>query len=79
MKIFENIQGYNASNIKRQVFVVKNFFERKSYIAVPAAFQQLFHQAPPYKKTIQQNITKYGSHGTSLNENIENSGRQRTT
>ena len=67
INIFENtflekIQGYNTSNIKR----------------VQAAFRQQFNQASPCKKTIEQNVTKYCSHGTSLNRNKENSGRRRT-
>ena len=60
------------------VSVIENFFERKSYISVQAAFRQQFNQASPCKKTIEQNVTKYCSHGTSLNRNKENSGRRRT-
>ena len=60
------------------VFIVENSFERKSYISVQATFWQQFNQAPPCKKTIEQNITKYCSHETSLNRNKENYGRQRT-
>ena len=63
---------------EKRVFVVDKFFERKSYIAVQAAFRQRFNQTPPWKKTIPQNFTKYRSHGTSLKRNKENSGRQRT-
>ena len=63
---------------EEQVYVVENLFERKSYIAVQAVVQQQFNQAPPCKKTIQQNITKYCLHGTNLNKNKENSGRQKT-
>ena len=82
INIFENsflekIQGYNTSNIKRRTSFV-TFFERKSYIAVQAAFRQWFDQAPPCEKTIQQNVTKYRSHGRSLNRSKENSGRRRT-
>ena len=84
VKIFENtfpeeIQGYNASNIKRRMsFCCRKFFERKSYIAVQVAFQERFNQAPPSKKTIQQNVEKSRSHGTSLNRNKEYSARRRT-
>ena len=63
---------------EERAFVVEKFFERKSYIAVQAAFQQQFNQAPPCKTIIQQNVTKYRSHGTSLNRSKENSGRRRT-
>ena len=65
-------------SIEEWVFVIESFFERKSYIAVQAAFRQRFNQAPPCKKTIQQNVTKYRSHGTTLNRNKEDSGRRRT-
>ena len=57
---------------EERAFVVERFFERKSYIAVLAAFWQRFNQAPPCKKPIQH------SHGTSLNRNKENSGRRKT-
>ena len=63
---------------KEWVSAVESFFEKKSYIAVQAAFQKQFIQAPPFKKTKQHNITKYRLHGTSLNRNKENFGRQRT-
>ena len=48
-------------------------------MAVQAAVQQQFNKAPPCKKTIQQNFTKYHLHGTSLNRNKENSGRSKTS
>ena len=63
---------------KKQVSVVEKFFERKSYVAVQEAFRQRFNQAPSCKKTIQQNVTKYRSHGTTLNKSKEDSGRQRS-
>ena len=56
----------------------RKIFRKKSYIAVQAAFRQRFNQIPTCKKTIQQNFTKYRSHGTSLKRNKENSGRRRT-
>ena len=61
-----------------RAFVLENFFERKSYIAVEATFQQQSNQVQLCKKTIEQNVTKYQSHVTSLNRNKESSGRQRT-
>ena len=39
---------------EERVFVVEKYFERKSYIALQAAFWQQFNHAPPCKKTIQQ-------------------------
>ena len=54
---------------KKRDFVEEQLLERKSCIAVQAAFQQQFNQAQPYKKTIQQNFAKYCSHGTSVNKN----------
>ena len=65
-------------SIEEWVFVIESFFERKSYIAVQAAFRQRFNQAPPCKKAIQQNVTKYRLHRTILDRNKENYGRQRT-
>ena len=47
---------------EERFFVDETFFGRKSYIAVRAAFRQRFNQAPPCKKTIQQNFTKYCLH-----------------
>ena len=55
----------------------RKIFRKKSYIAVQAAFRQRFNQTPICKKTIQQNFTKYRSHGTSLKRNKGNSGRRR--
>ena len=37
---------------EERIFVAEKYFERKSYIAVQAAFRQRFNQAPPCKKTI---------------------------
>ena len=37
---------------------------------VQPLFRQRFNQAPPCKKTIQQNVTKYRSHEKSLNMKI---------
>ena len=54
---------------KKRDFVVEQLLERKSCIAVQAAFQQQFNQAQPYKKTIEQNFAKYRSHGTSVSKN----------
>ena len=62
---------------EERVFVAEKYFERKSYIAVQAAFRQRFNHAPPYKKTIQQNVKKHRSYGTILNKNKENSERRR--
>ena len=77
IKIFEN--KFSGRDLMLQiskeelVFVVEKFFERKTYIAVQPAFCQRFNQVP-----IQQNVTKYCSHGTSLNRNKEKSARRRT-
>ena len=38
---------------EERVFVVEKYFERKSYLAVQAAFRQRFKHAPPCKTTIQ--------------------------
>ena len=57
-------------------FVAEKYIKRKSYIAVQAAFRQRFNHAPPWKKTMQQNVKKYFSQGTSLNRSKENSRRR---
>ena len=64
---------------EKRAFVVEKLFERKSYVAVHAAFQQRFNQALPCKKTIQQNITKYRSHEANLNRDKKNYGRRRSS
>ena len=61
-----------------RTFVAETFFKSKSYRAVQAALWQRFNQTPPCRKIIQQNVTKYRSHGTNLNWNKENSGRRMT-
>ena len=81
-KIFQNTfsrrDAMSQLSWEERVLVVEKYFERKSYIAVQAEFQQRYILAPPYKRTIQQNIKKYRSYGMSLNRNKENSGWRRT-
>ena len=81
-KIFQNTfsrrDAMSQLSWEERVLVVEKYFERKSYIAVQAEFQQRYIHAPPYKRTIQQNIKKYRSYGMSLNRNKENSGWRRT-
>ena len=59
---------------EERAFVVEKPFERKSYVAVHAAFQQRFNQALPCKK-----ITKYRSHEANLNRDKKNYGRRRSS
>ena len=47
-------------------FVVEKLFKRESYTAAQAAFKQRFNKTQICKKTIQQNLTKYRSHRTSI-------------
>ena len=65
------------SKVER-AFLVERLFKSKSYIAVQAVLWQKFNQVPPCRKIIQQTVTKYRSHGTSLNRNKENFGRRMT-
>ena len=77
IKIFENIFSGRDSMLqclnyqKKNESLLQKCFRKKCYIAVQAALRQRFNQTPPCKKTIQQNFTKYRSHGMSLKRNKE--------
>lgn len=65
--------------IDQRTFVVKKFYETRSYLAVQEAFREAFpDRNPPAKSTIHQNISKYEREGTSQNVNKRRSGRRRT-
>ena len=77
MPFLEEIQGCSASIIERRTsFCCRKIFRKKEVHR--SSSSQRFNHAPSSKKTIQQNVKKYRSHGTSLNRNKENSGRRRT-
>lgn len=63
----------------QRIFIVKKYYETKSYQSVQEAFRQAFpDRNPPAKSTIQHNLRKYEEDGTSLNVNKGRSGRRRT-
>jgi transposase len=63
----------------QRVFVVKEYLQCGSYVAVQNAFQQRFPDTlSPAKTTIWRNVNKYKNEGTSLNLNKGRSGRKRT-
>ena len=64
---------------EERVFMVKNYFETKSYDYVIHAFQNRFpNRNTPSISTIYRNVQKYSNEGTSLNLNKGRSGRRRT-
>ena len=64
---------------EQRTFIVKKYYETRSYVDVQNAFRQAFpNRNPPAKSTIQHNIRKYETDGTSLNVNKGRSGRRRT-
>ena len=65
--------------VPQRVFIVKTYFETKSYVDVRRLFAEQFpERMPPTKKNIKKNVDKYLNHGTSCNRNKGNSGRPRT-
>lgn len=64
---------------EHRVFMVRKYFESKSFVAVIEAFRNHFpDKDPPSKSTIFRNVDKYSRDGTSLNLNKQRSGRPRT-
>ena len=65
--------------IQQRIFVVRTYFETKSYVEVRRLFQNEFPgRRPPTDMTIYRNVIKYSQHGTSLNRNSACSGRPRS-
>ena len=65
--------------IQQRTFIVKKYYETRSYRAVRDQFRLAFPgRNPPANSTIQHNIQKYERDGTSLNVNKERSGRRRS-
>ena len=64
---------------EQRTFVVKTYYETKSYIAVQQAFRVRFpNREPPTGANVHKNVQKYELKGTSPNLNKEASGRPRT-
>ena len=60
--------------VDQRVFIVKNYFENRSFAEVQRLFRLHFpDRNPPDKKNISRNVKKYVDHGTSLNRNQNNS------
>ena len=65
---------------EQRVFVVKKYYETHSFLEVQRLFAIQFpDRRPPVKWSIWKNVKKYEEHGTSLNRNQKNSGRNRTS
>lgn len=66
--------------VGQRTFIVRKYYETRSFLAVKEAFLQQFPERnPPSTSTIQRNVEKYEREGTSLNLNKKRSGRRRTT
>ena len=64
---------------KQRVFIVRTYFQTRSYVEVRRLFQNEFpRHAPQEPKTIHRNVVKYNEHGRSLNRNLSASGRPRS-
>lgn len=64
---------------EQRAFIVKRYFESKSFVTVQESFQQIYPgRIPPSKSTIQRNVAKYTREGTSHNLNKGRSGSLRT-
>lgn len=64
---------------EQRVFVVKRYFQTRSYQQVQEEFRIRFPDRPvPQKTTIKKNVEKYEEHGTSQNRNKGHSGRRIT-
>ena len=63
---------------EQRIFIVKKYYETKSYVNVRRAFQERFSgRNPPANRSIQENMRKYEQEGTSLNINKGRIGRRR--
>ena len=57
-------------NVAQRVFVVRTYFETRSYVEVKHSLMVGFpEREPPDNKTIWRNVEKYSHHGTNLNMN----------
>ena len=66
--------------MEQRIFIVKSYYEMKSYSQVQTKFRTLFSERlPPNKTTIRKNVKKYERDDTYLNMNKGRSGRRITT
>ncbi|KAF2345926.1 Protein of unknown function DUF4817 [Trinorchestia longiramus] len=64
---------------EQRTFIVKKYFQTKSFQQVIQSFQEHFpERQSSTKMTIWRNVTRYRTEGTSLNLNKGRSGRKRT-
>ena len=63
--------------IEQRNFIVKSYYETKSYNQVRTKFRTLFpERLPPKKTTIRKSVKKYDRDGSSVNMNKGRSGRR---
>ena len=66
--------------MEQRIFIVKSYYETKSYNQVQTKFRTLFpERLPPNKTRIWENVKKYKRDDISLNMNKGRSGRRITT
>ena len=66
--------------MEERIFIVKSYYETKSYNQVQTKLRTLFpERLLPNKTTIRKNVKKYERDGTSLNMNKGISRRRITT
>ena len=66
--------------MEQRIFIVKSYYETKSYNQVQTKFRTLSpERLPPNKTRIWENIKKYKRDDISLNMNKGRSGRRITT
>ena len=64
---------------QQRVFVVKNYFETKSFEIVQQRFEEKIpERSLPTKKTIWKNVKKFNNEETTMNLNKNRSGRKNT-
>ena len=63
---------------QQRVFVVKNYFETKSFEIVQQRYEENFPERSSTKKTIWKNVRKFNNEGTTMNLNKNRSGRKNT-
>ena len=63
--------------IEQRNFIVKSYYETKSYNQVRTKFRTLFpERLPPKKTTIRKNVKKYDRDGSSVNMIKEDQGEE---
>jgi hypothetical protein len=77
LKTFSDVNMVQLT-VQQMVFIVECYMRSNSYVAVKREFRERFPDGqPPGKRTIQGNVAKYRTFGTSLHRNKGNSGPRR--